>query len=126
MRTIFNLLSDCGNNDWAIFSPEFNGIYKYNPLTTYVFEQVKSILYGGKIPKGSWPFEPSDSSSGQPAQNQSIDNFIYLCENGTLPAFSYVEPAFYFDDPILIYPFYQYINGCDYHPPAKTGTPLYL
>jgi phospholipase C len=119
MRTIFNLLSDCGNEDWAIFSPEFNDLFKHNPMTSYLFDQVGSLLYGDDIPLGTWPWEASDASSGQPAQNRSLDDFFYQCQNGTLPAFSYVEPAFYFDDFVPNFSIHQYINGTDYHPPAN-------
>lgn len=110
MRTIFNLLSDCGIDDWAIFSPEFNLLYSYNPLTVFLFTQLNDLL--STFSKGSWPFT-AESPTAQ--YNQSIDNFLDLCENGDLPAFSYLEPGFYYDG--LIPP--QYINGCDYHPPAN-------
>jgi len=114
MRTIFNLLSDCGITDWAIFSPEFNDLYLYNPLTVFLFSQLGNLV--SSITEGTWPFTATKGSSSQPAQNQSIDDFLYLCQNGGLPAFSYVEPAFYYKSQFASG---QYINGCDYHPPAN-------
>ncbi len=95
MRTIFNVLTNSGNHDWCIYSPEQ---FPIGSLTASVFSQVKEL--GKQYPESIRP----------------IDDFFDIINDGkkSLPAFCYLEPStlpgvFAKKDDIT--------HANDYHPP---------
>jgi phospholipase C len=98
-NTIFNILANCGFTDWAIYAND-----TWPPVldrsvcfTTYQFQALSDLVGDNKNPQRvfSW----NDLLSG--------------AANGTLPAFSYVEPAWYEE----VHGIGR--NGSDYHPPGN-------
>jgi phospholipase C len=95
-NTIFNVLSNCGlENKWAIYYQDdlFSDCF-----TTYLFSQVSKYEGTGHVK----PLSSGDSSTS---------TFLTDIANNTLPAFSYLEPAWYLTQ--------HGVNGNDYHPPAN-------
>jgi phospholipase C len=90
--TLFNVLQNCGlGRRWAIYHQD---TVLDHSLTGTLFEQV-----------------------GPLADNlQPITNFFAALESDTLPAFSYLEPAWY-ETSLLTGE--ETANGNDYHPPAN-------
>jgi phospholipase C len=96
-NTIFNIMTNCGFNDWAIFANDTWPPFDSDP--TYCFTnfqfQALSDLVGDNI---------------NPQRIFDWDDLLAKAANGTLPAFCYVEPAWYI----------EYLsNGTDYHPPGN-------
>jgi phospholipase C len=88
-RSIFNLLSDSGNNDWCIYWQKH--LLQPIPLTAEIMKQVDEL------------------TKAQPANRQPVTEFFNTIANGgTLPAFSFLEPVFMPEHDI---------PASDYHPP---------
>jgi phospholipase C len=96
-NTIFNIMTNCGFNDWAIYAndtwPPFDSDPSYC-FTNFQFQALSDLVGDNTSPQRV--FDWDDLLSGARA--------------GTLPAFCYVEPAWYI----------EYLsNGTDYHPPGN-------
>ncbi len=93
-ETVFNVLHRGGFSSWAIF---------------YYHDYPPGI--GAPYTKTSFPMieEYADPTF------HPIAKFLEMAEKGTLPAFSYIEPAW----GGAIFEFFA-VNGTDYHPPADT------
>jgi phospholipase C len=98
-NTIFNILTNCGFNDWAIYADD-----SWPPVldssvcfTTYQFQALYDLVGDNQNPQRV--FKWKDLLAG--------------AANGTLPAFCYVEPAWYEEE------FGIGRNGNDYHPPGN-------
>ncbi len=91
MRTMFNVLSDSGDNDWAIYYQD-----KWIVDTSFT----------------SWKFSAieNDPMIDTSQRVQPFENFLEAAKSGTLSAFSYLEPAWFFS---------IFGNGNDYHPTAN-------
>jgi phospholipase C len=98
-NTIFNIMTNCGFNDWALFVNDKwpPGLDTSPCFTTYQFNALSNLV--------------GDNTNPQRIFNW--DDLIAGAQNGTLPAFSYVEPAWYEEIDGIGY------NGNDYHPPAN-------
>lgn len=94
-NTLFNVLSNCGFQDWALYvQDEWPPVLDSSPCyTTYQFEALGQLVAGGSQQRVC-----------------SLSDFLSAAQAGTLPAFSYLEPAWY--EAILG-------NGNDYHPPGN-------
>jgi phospholipase C len=99
-NTIFNIMANCGFNgpkDWAIYANDTWPPLESDPelcFTTFQFQALYDLV--------------GDNTSPQRVFNW--DDLLAGAANGTLPAFCYVEPAWYI----------PYVgNGTDYHPPAN-------
>ncbi len=95
LRTIFNVLSDHGMNDWGIY---YNELYPTasSCYTELAFPEI------AKAPGGAGRFHP-------------ISQFLAQARSGTLPRFTYIEPKWggaVLDQQI-------YVDGNDYHPPVN-------
>ena len=98
-NTIFNIMTNCGFNDWAIYAND-----TWPPVldrsvcfTTYQFQALSDLVGDNQNPQRVFNW------------NDLLDD----AAGGTLPAFSYVEPSWYEEvDGIGS-------NGSDYHPPAN-------
>jgi phospholipase C len=94
-RTIFDVLSGKGMTDWKVFySQTWPGLDGYEG--GYCFTQ--DLLY------------PTMQSYDK-SHFESIDSFCDRACQGTLPAFSFLEPTWYEESDDLGHP------GSDYHPP---------
>lgn len=96
-NTIFNIMTNCGFNDWAIFANDTWPPWSSDPsycFTNFQFQALSDLVGDNTSPQRV--FDWNDLLSGAKA--------------GTLPAFCYVEPAWYI----------EYLsNGTDYHPPGN-------
>lgn len=98
-NTVFNIMANCGfngPNDWGIYANDTWPPLDSNPdlcFTTFQFQALYDLV-GDNNPKRVFNW----------------DDLINGAKTGTLPAFCYVEPAWYI--PYLG-------NGTDYHPPAN-------
>jgi phospholipase C len=90
MNTMFNLMLNVGDTDWTIFTQD--SVWTDSCFVTFEFEAMVSPPEGSVKP---------------------ISAFFDAASNGTLPAFSYIEPAWFANDDNL------FINGNDYHPTAN-------
>ncbi|MBB2148311.1 alkaline phosphatase family protein [Pedobacter gandavensis] len=94
-NTIFNVLSNCGlDKSWAIY---YQDSLLGCSLTEHLFKQLHQY-------KGTDHIRPFCS------KDATVSTFLTDLAQDTLPAFSYLEPAWYI--PIIG-------NGNDYHPPAN-------
>lgn len=94
-RTIWNVLSDFGldtPNDWMIY---YSGIWEKYCFTQDLLDQIN-------VPKFSNNFA-------------DINTFMAQAKGGTLPKFSFLEPAW----GLLKSPGFGLQNGNDYHPPCN-------
>jgi len=98
-NTIFNIMTNCGFTDWAIYAND-----TWPPVldrsvcfTTYQFQALSDLV--GK--------------NNNPQRVFNWNDLLAAAGNGTLPAFSYVEPSWYEEEDGVGR------NGSDYHPPAN-------
>lgn len=91
MRTLFNVLLDAGNTDWAIYTQD--AYWTDSCFLTYQFEAM-------------------DTAAVQ-AQVLQINQFFSAAMKNDLRAFSYIEPAWYGGE------IGKKWNGNDYHPTAN-------
>ncbi|MDB4920317.1 alkaline phosphatase family protein [Mucilaginibacter sp.] len=94
MRSIFHVLSNCGNDDWGIYWHRH--ALEPIPITAEIFPQVRDLMIE------------------QPGNFQQLKTFFDTIDNqGTLPAFCYLEPVFY---PEVVRG-ETLVAASDYHPP---------
>ncbi len=102
-NTIFNIMTNCGYNgpnDWAIYANDTWPPWSSDPdlcFTTFQFQALYDLV--------------GDATS--PQRVFTWDDLLTGAKAGTLPAFCYVEPAWYVEELGITY------NGTDYHPPAN-------
>jgi phospholipase C len=87
LRTIFGVLDDTGHS-WKLYADHY-----WKPLDELYFTQ---YVFPDGMEQGSFG---------------SIDHFRHDVNNGTLPTFSYIEPAFFTE--------FGTVLGNDYHPPGS-------
>ncbi|TNE54038.1 MAG: hypothetical protein EP338_09105 [Bacteroidetes bacterium] len=81
------------------------------------------IYYNHTWPVSMWPFEYCFTQDlfwptlGKKSKHhfQTIDTFMQQAREGTLPEFSFIEPAWFLEEFGIGY------NGNDYHPPGNVG-----
>jgi len=101
-ETIFNVLERSGFENWGIFwQSQYPTVLNTQSYTWNSFPMI-----GEYVPNAQSNF-------------YTIDQFISMAATGTLPAFSFVEPAWGGEVGISNDKGYIF-NGNDYHPPADT------
>lgn len=93
MRSIFHVLSNCGNDDWCIYWHRH--LLEPIPVTAEIFPQVRALMHE------------------KPGNFQQLTTFFDTIANGTLPAFCYLEPVLYPE--VLLGK--THVPASDYHPP---------
>jgi phospholipase C len=99
-NTVFNIMANCGFNgpkDWAIYANDTWPPSDSDPelcFTTFQFQALYDLV----------------GDNTNPQRVFTWDDLLNGARAGTLPAFCYVEPAWYIPD---------LGNGTDYHPPAN-------
>lgn len=93
MRTLFNVLMDADDYDWAIYSQDDYWIDSC--FITFEFEAMDT------------------PAAKKMVQNQNMDQICALAKAGNLPSFSYIEPMWYGGS------ISEKWNGNDYHPVAN-------
>ncbi|MDB5090958.1 MAG: Phospholipase [Mucilaginibacter sp.] len=94
MRSIFHVLSNCGNDDWGIYWHQH--ALEPIPITAEIFPQVRDLMIE------------------QPGNFHQLKTFFDTIDNqDTLPAFCYLEPVFY---PEVVLG-ETLVSASDYHPP---------
>lgn len=89
MNTLFNVLSNCGDSDWALYHQDG---WLFEPCyTAYQFDALDPLLNSSNV-------------------RSVMTDFVASAQAGTLPAFSYLEPAWFEEVDGLGR------NGNDYHP----------
>jgi phospholipase C len=99
-NTIFNIMTNCGFNDWAIYANDTWPPSDSTPelcFTAFQFQQLYDLV--------------GDNTNPQRIFNWN--DLINGALSSTLPAFCYVEPAWYVEEAGITY------NGTDYHPPGN-------
>ncbi len=94
MRSIFHVLSNCGNDDWGLYWHRHS--LEPIPITAEIFPQVRSLMLE------------------KPGNFYQLNTFFDTIDSqATLPAFCYLEPVFY---PEVVLG-KTLVPASDYHPP---------
>jgi phospholipase C len=102
-ETIFNVLERSGFQNWGIFwQSKYPTVLNTQSYTWNSFPMISEY-----VPDAESNFF-------------KIEQFVTMAENGTLPAFSFVEPAWGGAIELINKDKAYIFNGDDYHPPADT------
>lgn len=107
-KTIWGHLSDNGfgsPDDWVIY---YSNLWPTNKLNNYCFTE---DLFWPTMSKKGW----TKRHAKYPKNFADLEKFMSQARAGTLPRFSFLEPAWYLKDKGYGW------NGNDYHPPGNVG-----